>query len=72
MVPFAKANSEPARPAMVPATTKAAHCSRGTRMPIAAARNGESRLARRAMPNGACSMRTSSPQPATVHVSTSR
>jgi hypothetical protein len=72
IVPLAKANSDPARPAIVPATTKAIHCSRGTRMPIAAARTGESRLARRARPNGACSMRTSRPQPATVQARTSR
>ena len=57
MEPFEKAYIDPAMPANAPATAKAIHCVRGTSMPIASARSGESREARRVKPKGASSMR---------------
>ena len=58
-LPLENTYSAPARPASSPATTKAAHCTPRTSMPMASARNAESRAARSAQPNGANSMRRS-------------
>ncbi len=44
--PLAKANRPPATPHTAPAIAKAIQCTRLTSMPIASARNGESRPAR--------------------------
>src|SRR5947209_3586482 len=46
MLPLEKAKSPPAMPQMAPAMTKALHCTRTAPMPIASARNDESRTAR--------------------------
>src|SRR5215510_1537113 len=46
IVPLAKANAPPATPANVPAMANAIQCTRLTLIPIASARNGESRPAR--------------------------
>ena len=48
MLPLEKANSAPATPPTNPASTNAAQCTRTTSIPIASARNGESRPARMA------------------------
>ena len=46
MLPFENAYSAPARPAKTAAITNATHWMRRASMPIASARNGESRPAR--------------------------
>jgi len=51
-LPFRYANNAPATPATVPAITNAVHCTRLPSIPIASPRNGESRVARSAKPNG--------------------
>ena len=48
IVPLAKAKMPPAMPPNVPAMAKPIQCTRLTLMPIASARNGESRPARMA------------------------
>src|SRR5262249_32129628 len=48
IVPLAKANTPPATPANAPAMAKPIQCTRLTLMPIASARNAESRPARMA------------------------